>query len=238
MDTSSIEAFSRNGPSGKWMITHGRIVVVTLAGLYFVGQGGIVRVTCRDSTLIQIILFKSSPTIQGMKLPFPERGLELLSNCIGEELTWEAQYLRPYVTTISDDKCGIGSLPIPKLDNKKPIEWILTLKEKIEVTLRMSDKTRSRCAGLGIIDKYSPRSVWSGFLVPYSFFVVVNVTRVNTEYNGQIAYYKEPTIEILSVVINYRVLWSGYKVRPIEPLSPTRGHVVKKEDIGSLPIRI
>ena len=38
MDTSSVEAFTRNGPSGKSTITRGRIVVVTLAGLYYAGR--------------------------------------------------------------------------------------------------------------------------------------------------------------------------------------------------------
>ena len=90
MDTSSVEAFTRNGPSGRWTITRGRIVAVTLAGLYFVGRGRVVAVTCRDPILVRIILFKSSSTIEGIKLPFPEKGLELLSDCIGEELTWEA----------------------------------------------------------------------------------------------------------------------------------------------------
>ena len=93
MDTSLVEAFTRNGPSGRWTITRGRIVAVTLAGLYFVGRGRVVVVTCRDPILVRIVLLESSPTIKGIKLPFLERGLELLSDCIGEELTWEAQYL-------------------------------------------------------------------------------------------------------------------------------------------------
>ena len=87
MDTSSIEAFSRNGPSGRWTITHGRIVAVTLAGLYFARRGRVVAVTCRDPILVRIVLLESSPTIEGIKLPFPEKGLELLNECVGEELT-------------------------------------------------------------------------------------------------------------------------------------------------------
>ena len=90
MDTSSVEAFTRNGPSGRWTITRGRIVAVTLAGLYYAGRGRVVVVTCRDPILVHIVLLESSPVIKGIKLPFPERGLELLSNCVGEELTWEA----------------------------------------------------------------------------------------------------------------------------------------------------
>ena len=36
--------------------------------------------------------------------------------------------------------------------------------------------------------------------------MVVNVTKVNTEYNGQTAYYEEETIKILGAMINHRVL--------------------------------
>ena len=87
MDTSSVEAFTRNGHSGRWTITRGRIVAVTLAGLYYAGRGRVIAVTCRDPILVRIILLESSPAIEGIKLPFPERGLELLSDCVGEELT-------------------------------------------------------------------------------------------------------------------------------------------------------
>ena len=52
MDTSSIQAFSKNGPSGRWTIICGRIVAVTLVGLYFAGQGRVVAVTCRDPILV------------------------------------------------------------------------------------------------------------------------------------------------------------------------------------------
>ena len=93
MDTLSVETFIKNGPSGRWTITRGRIVAVTLAGLYFAGRGRVVAVTCRDTILVCIVLLELSPTIEGIKLPFPERRLELLSDYVGEELTWEAQYL-------------------------------------------------------------------------------------------------------------------------------------------------
>ena len=91
MDTSSVEAFTRNRPSGRWTITRGRIVAMTLAGLYFAGRGRVIAVTCRDPILIRIVLLESSPMVEGIKLPFPERRLELLSDYVGEELTWEAQ---------------------------------------------------------------------------------------------------------------------------------------------------
>ena len=86
MDTSTIEAFSKNKNSASWMITRGREVALTLAGLYYVGQGRVVRVTCQDPILVRIVLLDTSPAIQGIRLPFPERGLELLCNCVGQEL--------------------------------------------------------------------------------------------------------------------------------------------------------
>ena len=87
MGTLSIQEFSKNSSSGKWMITCGRIVAMTLVGLYFVGRGRVVRVTCRDPILVRIVLLESSPSIEGIRLPFLERGLELLSDCVGEEFT-------------------------------------------------------------------------------------------------------------------------------------------------------
>ena len=183
MDTSSIQEFSKNGSSGRWTITRGRIVAVTLAGLYFTRRGRVVGVTCRDPILVRIVLLESSPAIEGIKLPFPERGLELLSDCVGQELTWEAQYLQPYASMISDEDCSIGRLLIPALDDEKPIEDFLTLKERMEVALLVSDDSGSRCVELGIIEECSPRGVWCGFLVPHSFFVVVNISMVNSEYD-------------------------------------------------------
>ena len=158
MDTSSIQAFLKNGSSGRWTITRGRIVAVTLAGLYFAGRRRVVAVTCRDPILVRIVLLESSLAIEGIKLLFPERGLELLSDCVGQELTWEAQYLR-YTSMISDQDCGIGGPPIRLLDDKKPIEEFLTLKTRMEVVLLVSDDAGCRCAGLGIIEECSPRGV-------------------------------------------------------------------------------
>ena len=159
MDTSSIQAFSKNGSSGRWTITRGRIVAVTLAGLHFAGRGRVVAVTCRDPILVQIVILESSLAIEGIKLLFPERGLELLSDCVGQDPTWEAQYMRPYASMISDEDCGIGGPPILALDDEKPIKEFLTLKERMEVALLVSDDARCRCARLGIIEECSLRGV-------------------------------------------------------------------------------
>ena len=119
----------------------GRVVAMTLAGLYFTGRGRVVAVTCRDPILVRIVLLESSPSTEGIKLPFPKKGSELLSKCVGEELTWEAQYLRPYTSTISDDDYSVGGPPILVLDDEKPIEQFLTLKERMEVALLVFDDT-------------------------------------------------------------------------------------------------
>ena len=107
---------------------------------------------------------------------------------------------------ISDQDCGIGGPPILVLDDEKPIEEFLTLKEWMEVALLVSDDAGCRCAGLGIIDECSPRGVWCGFRVPHSFFVVVNISKVNTKCNHHTAYCKEESITTLGAVINHRVL--------------------------------
>ena len=238
MDTSSVEAFTRNGSSGRWTITRGRIVAVTLAGLYFAGRGRVVAVTCRDLILVRIVLLELSSTIEGIKLLFLERGLELLSDCVGEELTWEAKYLQPYASMISDTDCGIGGPPIPVVKDSKPIDQFLTLKERMEVTLLVSDDAGMRCAGIGVINECSPRGVWCGFLVLHSFFVVVTLTEVSTECQGQAAYYEEESMTTLGAAINHRVLWSAYKVRPTEPLCPFGNATVKEERIGGPPIHL
>nr|PNR58557.1 hypothetical protein PHYPA_005552 [Physcomitrium patens] len=128
----------------------------------------------------------------------------------------------------------VGGPPIPVLEDEKPIGQFLTL-EEMEVTLLVTDETGTRCTGFGIIDECSPKGVWCGYLVPHSFFVIVNLTSVNSEYRGHTAYCEEPSVSTLGDAENHRVLWSGYKARPTEPLGPPIGHVVEGGDIGGPP---
>ena len=107
----------------------------------------------------------------------------------------------------------------------------------MEVALLMSNDAGIRCIGVGVIDECSLRGVWCRFRVPHNFFVMVNITKVNIEYNGQTAYCEEESITTLGAAINHRVLWSGYKVRPTEPLCLSRKAVKKEEGIGGPPIR-
>ena len=106
----------------------------------------------------------------------------------------------------------------------------------MEVALLVSDDAGMRCAGIGVIDEYSPQGVWCGFLVTHSFFVVMIITKVSTKCKVQTAYCEEESIKTLGAAINHRVLWRGYKVRPTEPLCPSRDAVMKKERIGGPPI--
>ena len=180
--------------------------MLTLVGLYCVGRRKVVRITCWDPILIRIVLLDTSPTIQGTRLSFPERGFEILCNCIGQELIWEAQHLQPYVATMSNNNGNVGGPPIQVLADEKPIDDFFTLKQGIEVALLICDDAGSQCVGLSIIDECSPRGVWCRFLDLHNFFVIVTVTRVNIEYKEQIAYCKESTIDTLSIATNHRIL--------------------------------
>ena len=64
------------------------------------------------------------------------------------------------------------------------------------------------------------------------------MTTVNIEYREQIVYCKESVVEKLGASINHRILWSGYKVRPTEPLIPSSYNIVKNEGIGGPPIQL
>ena len=75
----------------------------------------------------------------------------------------------------------------------------------MEVALLVCNEAGSHCVGLGVIEGCSPQGIYYGFLVLYSFFVIVNVTRVNSEYKGLIAYCEEATVNTLSAMINHRV---------------------------------
>ena len=135
-----------------------------------------------------------------------------------------------------DSSRDVGGPPIPTLPNEKPINDFLTLKQGMKVGLLICDDAGSWCAGLGVIDECSPRGVWCGFLVLYSFFVIVTITTVNTDYADQTTYCEDFEVDKLGAAINHRILWSGYKVRPTEPLIPPPDNIVKSECIGGPPI--
>ena len=146
--------------------------------------------------------------------------------------------MRPYIVTVSDNNGGVGGLPILVLADEKPIDDFLILKRGMKVALLVCDDVGSRCAGLSIINECSLQSVWYGFLVLHSFFVIVTITMVYTEYREQIAYCEESALDTLGAAINHRILWNGYKVRPSEPLIPSPDNIVKNEGISEPPISL
>ena len=144
--------------------------------------------------------------------------------------------MRPYIGMVSDSNGDVGEPPIPVLPDEKFIDDFLTLKQGMKVALLVCDDAGSQCARLGIIDECSPRGIWCGFLILHSFFVIVTMTTINTKYREQIAYCKESIVDKLGATINHRILRSGYKVRPMQPLIPSPHNIVKNEDIGGPPI--
>jgi hypothetical protein len=67
-----------------------------------------------------------------------------------------------------------------------------------------------------VIEEYSSKGVWFGFLIPHSFFVIVRVKVVNLDYRKHAAYCKTPSMNILGHAVGHWILWSGYKVRPLD----------------------
>ena len=137
---------------------------------------------------------------------------------------------------VSDSDGDVGGVPIPVLPDEKSIDNFLTLKQGMKVALLICDDARSLCAKLGVIDECSPRGFWCGFLVLHSFFVILTMTTVNTKYREQITYCEESAIYKLGAAINHKILWSGYKVRPMEPLIPSPHNIVKNKGISRPPI--
>jgi hypothetical protein len=62
------------------------------------------------------------------------------------------------------------------------------------------------CVGMGIIEEYSPIGVLAGFLVPHSFFVIVRVKVVNTNYKNHAAHYEFPLVSILDHAVGHQIL--------------------------------
>ena len=114
--------------------------------------------------------------------------------------------MRPYFGMEFNSEGDAGGPPILVLPDENPIDDFLTLKQGMKVALLIYDDAGSRCAGIGIIDKCSPRGVWCGFLIPHSFYVIITVTTVNIEYREQIAYCEEFAVDKLGASINHRIL--------------------------------
>jgi hypothetical protein len=97
----------------------------------------------------------------------------------------------------------------------KLAEEFFTLVKGMVIALVDTDAPLPRCARIGIIEECSPKGVWSGFIDPHSFFMIVLVQVVNSEYKNHAAYCESPTVRTLGCAVGHKILWSGYKVRPL-----------------------
>jgi hypothetical protein len=86
----------------------------------------------------------------------------------------------------------------------------------MEVALLVRSVLEDQCAGLRIILEYYPQGTWEGFRVPHSYYVVIRLTTVFPEFSHHTSFCEIPGLRTLGEFIGYRILWSGYRVRPAE----------------------
>jgi hypothetical protein len=204
----------RSGGRGRWTVAPGAHVAITFLGLYYAGREVISKILCRDPLLVEVKIIEVSPAIE-VEIPFPIGDLRRISQCVGREVIWEAEHLQPYGALSEEPLQTIGGPPTPVPEDVMPAEELFTLAKKMAIALVDTEAPLPRCAGIGIIEECSPKGVWNGFVVPHSFFVIVRVEVVNSEYKNHAAYCKSPTVQTLGCAAGHRILWSGYKVRPL-----------------------
>jgi hypothetical protein len=90
----------------------------------------------------------------------------------------------------------------------------------MEVALLICSTNGDVCVGLGIILECSPQGTWEGFRVPHCDYVVVRLTAVFPEYSHHASYCEIPDFRTLGDSVGYRILWSGYRVRPTHCSTP------------------
>jgi hypothetical protein len=103
----------------------------------------------------------------------------------------------------------------PLLEDVKLMEKFLSLAKRMIVALVDTEASSPKCTGIGFIKECSFKRIWSGLLVPHSFFVIVQLHIVNSEYRNHVAHCKFLSVQTLACVVGQRTLWSGYKVRSL-----------------------
>jgi hypothetical protein len=106
----------------------------------------------------------------------------------------------------------------------------LDLAVGMEVALLVCSTDEDICVGLGIILECSPQGTFEGFRVPHRDYVVVRLTAVFPEYSHHASYCEMPDFRTLGDSVEYRILWSGYRIRPAHCSTP---HVQSSQ--GSAP---
>lgn len=77
-----------------------------------------------------------------------------------------------------------------------------------------------RCAGIGEIVECSLKGSWEGFQIPHNFFIVVKLHIVNHDFLDSTTYCQISHFTTLWKCTRYLILWSGFKVRPLDLLVP------------------
>jgi hypothetical protein len=204
----------RSGGNGRWAVAPGTHVAITFLGLYYARWGVISKILCWDPLLVEVKIIEVSPAIE-VEIPFPVGDLRRISQCAGWEVIWEAEHLRPYGALSEEPLETLGGPPTPVPEDVMPTEEVFTLAKGMVIVLVDTDAPLPRCARVGIIEECAPKGVWSGFVVPHSFFVTVRVQVVNWEYKNHAAYCESPNVQTLGCAARHKILWSGYKVRPL-----------------------
>jgi hypothetical protein len=66
----------------------------------------------------------------------------------------------------------------------------------------------------------SPQGMWEGFRVPHSYYVVIRLTAVFPEFSHHASFCEILGLRTLTESVGYRILWSGYRVRPAKGSTP------------------
>jgi hypothetical protein len=206
-----------NGSSGSWTIRQGVEVAITFLGEYYAGRGVVIRVTSTDPLLVLVSVIEVSDAME-IPIPFPVHNVRLISQCQGKDIIWEARYLVPFAEV--DNADGISCRLTPCTQGHRPHRQYLDLAVGMEVALLVCSTHEDECVGLGIILECSPQGTWEGFRVLHRDYVVVRLTAVFPEYSHRASYCEIPDFRTLGDSVGYRILWSGYRVRPAHCSTP------------------
>ena len=194
----------------------GVVVALTHSGFYYAGRAVINRIVSRDPYLLDVRVLEVCDNIE-MIIPYPTGDLKYLSQCAGRNIVWEERYVYPYFSENDTAPTPVGWQPTLDASEEKPIDQFLTLTVNMEVALLHSDGSDHHCAGVGVIVECSRKGTWEGFRVPQSFFVIIRFMTVKKDFLGLAVYCENSDLTSLGDCLGYRILWSGYKVRPLDP---------------------
>jgi hypothetical protein len=88
----------------------------------------------------------------------------------------------------------------------KPIQQFLSLAKEMVVALVDKEASMMRCTSMGVIEECSVEGIWIGFLIPHTFFVIVKVKIVNSNYKNHTAHCELSFLSILGQVVEHWIL--------------------------------